>query len=155
MVLFTAGYAGLQHCVFFTFRSKFRFSFRSRNDVLHYKCEGSRRLNLQVPRQLAGSQISSQKFLKHVSLQFHIFRTRNSRRGFTIKFENLILEVLFIMNLYQLDKQSTKFTIWKYWKGCVKKLDGNDQNFFQQLVDLASRQCTCSHGTVCEGVFSC
>jgi len=29
------------------------------------------------------------------------------------------------MNFYQLDKQSTKFTIWKYWKGCVKKLDGN------------------------------
>jgi len=27
-------------------------------------------------------------------------------------------------------KQSTKFTIWKYWKGCVKKLDGNDPNFF-------------------------
>jgi len=27
--------------------------------------------------------------------------------------------------------QSTKFTIWKYWKGCVKKLDGND-------LDLAS-----------------
>jgi len=25
--------------------------------------------------------------------------------------------------------QSTKFTIWKYWKGCVKKLDGNDPNF--------------------------
>ena len=22
--------------------------------------------------------------------------------------------------------QSTKFTIWKYWQGCVKKLDGND-----------------------------
>ena len=36
-----------------------------------------------------------------------------------------ILERLFIMNLYQLDKQATKFTIWKYWKGCVKKLDGN------------------------------
>ena len=33
------------------------------------------------------------------------------------------------MNLYQLDKQSTKFTIWKYWKGCVKKLDGKTQNF--------------------------
>ena len=33
------------------------------------------------------------------------------------------------MNLYQLDKQSTKFTIWKYWKSCVKKLDGNDPNF--------------------------
>jgi len=25
------------------------------------------------------------------------------------------------MNLYQLDKQSTKFTIWKYCKGCVKR----------------------------------
>ena len=32
----------------------------------------------------------------------------------------LILEGLFIMNLYQLDKQSTKFTIWKYWRGSVK-----------------------------------
>ena len=41
----------------------------------------------------------------------------------------LILEGLFIMNLYQLDKQSTKFTIWKYWKGCVKNSDGNDPNF--------------------------
>ena len=40
-----------------------------------------------------------------------------------------ILEGLFIMNLYQLNKQSTKFTIWKHWKGCVKKLDGNDPNF--------------------------
>jgi len=35
----------------------------------------------------------------------------------------------FIMNLYQLDKQSTKFTVWKYWKGCVKKSDGNNPNF--------------------------
>ena len=34
--------------------------------------------------------------------------------GVTIKFANLILEGLFITNLYQLDKQSTKFTIWKY-----------------------------------------
>jgi len=33
------------------------------------------------------------------------------------------------MNLYELDKHSTKCTIWKYWKGCVKKLDGNDLNF--------------------------
>jgi len=40
-----------------------------------------------------------------------------------------ILEGLFIMNLYQLDKQSTRFTIWKYWEGCVKELDGNDPNF--------------------------
>ena len=42
------------------------------------------------------------------------------------KVRELILAGLFIMNLYQLDKQSTKFTIWKYWKCCVKKLDGND-----------------------------
>jgi len=56
------------------------------------------------------------------------------------------------MNLYQLDKQSTKFIIWKYWKGCVKnKLDGNDPKLCQQLMYLASRQCNCSHGTVCEG----
>ena len=34
----------------------------------------------------------------------------------------LILEGLFIINLFQLDKQSAKFTIWKYWKGCVKKI---------------------------------
>ena len=57
------------------------------------------------------------------------------------------------MNLYQLDKRSIKFTIWKYWKGCVEKLN-NDRTFCQQLMDLAPRQCTCSHGTVCEGVFS-
>ena len=29
---------------------------------------------------------------------------------------DIFLEGLFVMNLYQLDKQSTKFTIWKYWK---------------------------------------
>jgi len=46
--------------------------------------------------------------------------------------EFLILEGLFIMNLYQLDEQSTRFTIWKYWKGCVKKLDGNDPNFLPE-----------------------
>ena len=33
------------------------------------------------------------------------------------------------MNLYQVDKESSTFTIWKCWKGCVKKLDGNDPNF--------------------------
>jgi len=75
-------------------------------------------------------------------------------RGMTIKFANLILEGLFVKNLYQLDKQSTKFTIWKYWKGCVKKLDGNDRMFCQQLVDLESRQCTCSYGTVFEGFLA-
>jgi len=35
-----------------------------------------------------------------------------------------------------------------------EKLDGNDPKFCQQLMDLASRQCTCTRGTVCEGVFS-
>jgi len=60
-----------------------------------------------------------------------------------------MLEGLFTMNLYHLDKHSTKFTIWKYWKGCVKKLDGKTRTFCQQLMDLALRQCTCSHGTVC------
>ena len=25
--------------------------------------------------------------------------------------------------------QSTKFTIWKYWKGCMEKWDGNELNF--------------------------
>jgi len=40
--------------------------------------------------------------------------SRNNIRGPIIKFANLKLEGLFIMNLYQLDKQSTKFTVWKY-----------------------------------------
>jgi hypothetical protein len=39
-----------------------------------------------------------------------------------------ILEGLFIMSLYQLDKQSTKLIIWKYWKGWVKKTEMT-QNF--------------------------
>ena len=41
-----------------------------------------------------------------------------------------ILEGLFIMNLQQLHKQSTKFIVWKSWKGCVKNLDGNDPKFW-------------------------
>ena len=69
-------------------------------------------------------------------------------RGLIIKFANLILEGLFTMNLYQLDKQSTKLTIWKYWKGCVKKLDGNDPNLFPKThgscittMHLLTRHC--------------
>jgi hypothetical protein len=27
-------------------------------------------------------------------------------------------------------EQSTKFTIWKYWKGCMQNFNGNDPNFF-------------------------
>ena len=82
-----------------------------------------------------------------------IFRWSKSRVKTMLLTFFLILEGLFIMNLYQLDKQSTKFTIWKYWKGCVKETE-TTRTFCQQLMDLASRQCTCSHGTVCEGVFS-
>ena len=33
-------------------------------------------------------------------------------------------------------------------------LDETTRPFYQQLMDLALRQCTCSHGTVSEGVFS-
>jgi hypothetical protein len=33
--------------------------------------------------------------------------------------------------------QSTKFTIWKYWKGCVKKLDGNDPKILLMILDNA------------------
>jgi len=60
----------------------------------------------------------------------------------------LILEGLFIMNLYQLDKQSTQFTIWKYWKVCVKKLGGKDWNVLPtthgsciMMMHLLTRHC--------------
>jgi len=64
----------------------------------------------------------------------HFFKTKNVP-SVQIKCQKMllvffILEGLFIMNLYQLDKQSTKFTIWKYWKGCVKKLDGKHPKTF-------------------------
>jgi len=75
------------------------------------------------------------------------FRQSKSRVK-TMLLTFLTLEGLFIMNLYQLDKQSTKFTIWKYWKGCVKKLDGNDPNFLPtthgsciMTMHLLSRHC--------------
>ena len=54
------------------------------------------------------------------------FRQSKSRVK-TMLLTVLILEGPFIMNLYQLDKQSTKLTVWIYWQGCVKKLDGKDQ----------------------------
>jgi hypothetical protein len=66
---------------------------------------------------------------------------------------SLVLDELFIMSLYQLDKQATKFTVWKHRKGCMKKIE-TTQTFFHQLMNLESRQCTCSHSTVCEGVLS-
>jgi len=42
------------------------------------------------------------------------------------------------MKFYQEDKQSTNFTIWNYWKGCVKKLFGNDPN----ILATTHRSCT-------------
>jgi len=54
---------------------------------------------------------------------------RSESRVKTMLLTFFILVGFFIMNLYQLDKQRTKFTIWKYCKGCVKKLDGNDPIF--------------------------
>jgi len=47
------------------------------------------------------------------SPQPKMFRQPKSR-GITMLLNFLILEGLFIMNLYQLDKYSTKFTIWEY-----------------------------------------
>jgi len=80
---------------------------------------------------------------------------RRSKSGVkTMLLTFFILDGLFIINLCQMDKQSTKFTIWKYWKGCVKSLKETTRTFCQQLMDPASRQCTCSHGTVCEGKFN-
>ena len=54
---------------------------------------------------------------------------RSKSRVKTMLLTFFILQGLFIMNLYKLHKESTKFTIWRYWKGCMKKLDGNDPNF--------------------------
>jgi len=64
--------------------------------------------NSPRPKKIPSVQIKSQKYVPHFLL---------------------MSQGLFIMNLYQLVKQSTKFTIWKYWKGCVEKLDGDDPNF--------------------------
>ena len=65
-----------------------------------------------------------------------------------------MLEGLFIMNLYQLDKQSTKFGIWKYWKGCMKMFDGNDPNILLTTHGSCITTFSCSHGTIFEGAFS-
>ena len=56
------------------------------------------------------------------------FPTTKKIPSVQIKSQNNVADLffilwLFIMNLYQL------LTIWKYWQGCVKKLDGNDPNF--------------------------
>jgi len=88
-------------------------------------------------RVIIGDEIWVYQYDPKTKRQTAQWKTANSPRpkknpSVQIKSQNnvdfFILEGLFIMNLYQLDKQSTQFTIWKYWKGCVKKLDGNDPN---------------------------
>ena len=51
-------------------------------------------------------------FLTHISII--LLCSGRDIRGLKIKFAYLLLERLFIMGLYELDKQSTKFTIWKH-----------------------------------------
>jgi hypothetical protein len=82
----------------------------------------------------------------------------NGMHGLTIKFANsppcACRDIRWIVHYeFVPTGQSTKFTIWKYWKGCVKKTE-TTRTFCEQLMDLASRHCTCSHGTVCEGVLA-
>jgi hypothetical protein len=77
------------------------------------------------------TNVSSLNMAKHILL--------------TIKFANFDIRGI-VHYEFVPTGQSTTFTSWKYWKCCVKKLDGNDPNFCQQL--------TCSHGIVCGGVFS-
>ena len=72
------------------------------------------------------SDITSTSYSTKLAAQTACWR-HNTRSDNKVR--ELILDGLFLMNLYQLDKQSTKFTIWKYCKSCVKKLDGNDPNF--------------------------
>ena len=52
-------------------------------------------------------------------------------RGLKIKFAYLLLERLFIMGLYELDKQSTKFTIWKHWKTLCEKFRQKRPEIFE------------------------
>jgi len=78
-------------------------------------CDGCyKRIDLSFVRTCNTSQVheATYRLLDELSC------CKNNMRGLTTKFANfiviLILEGLFIMNLYQLDKQSTKFTIWKH-----------------------------------------
>ena len=75
------------------------------------------------------------------------FRQSKSRVK-TMLLPFFVLEGLFIVNLYQMGKQSNKFTIWKYWEGCVEKLGGNDPNVLPETrgscittMHLLTRHC--------------
>jgi hypothetical protein len=71
----------------------------------------------------------------------------------SINFANLILERLFIMNVYQWTSNQLNLLF-----GSTENLRENvrnNPNFFKnKVMDLASQQCTYSHGTVFNGVFS-
>jgi hypothetical protein len=78
-------------------------------------------------------------------------------RGLTIKFANSLPRGCRGSSgqkpQYGIDSQprllfgSTEKAVWKSYKK-------SSWTFCQQLMDLASWQCVCSHGTVCEGSFS-
>ena len=38
--------------------------------------------------------------------------------------------------------QTTTFTIWKYWKGCVRNLDGSDPNILPTTHESCITKCT-------------
>ena len=88
---------------------------------------------------------------RHTYCTIEEFSTNKKFRRYKSRVKTILLTFYVLQGL---DKQSTKLTIWKCWKGCAKKLDGNNTNFCQQLMDIASLKCACSHGTLCEEVFS-
>jgi len=64
-----------------------------------------------TPRTPSNHQLlKEQRFISYHTT-IHLYRLDLPSEN---KVHELILVALFIMNLYQLDKQATKFTIWKY-----------------------------------------
>jgi len=57
------------------------------------------------------------------------------------------------MNLYQLDKQSTKFTIWKYWKDCVKKVKRKRPELFANNSCILHHDNAPAHTALSVGEF--
>ena len=84
----------------------------------------------------------------------HRVTVNDTVRCVTIKFTNFDIRVIVHFEFVLIGQTVNQVYYLEVLKGCVKMLDGNDPKFCQQLMDLASRQCICSHGIVCEGVFS-
>ena len=79
----------------------------------------------------------------------------------TIKFANSSRWRCYISHCWIPPWSPSKYSAWEAMHRCQRLIHPSKQfltettrNFCQQLMDLASRQCTCSHGTVCEEVFS-